>query len=112
MINYLRIKITPWIVLVVLFSFSCVKNEQPQYTQISVLMDVTDEHLKNENFVAENLPGFMEMMNLDKQTGGFSGGEIKLSFINEVSDSKSKSIKIESQGMAILIFVLLTKKLP
>ncbi|WP_346862875.1 hypothetical protein [uncultured Draconibacterium sp.] len=73
---------------------SC-KTETPQNTAISVLIDVTDERFKDENFIAENLPKFLTLMKLDKETGGFSGGEIKLSLINEVSDSRSKSIKIE-----------------
>lgn len=98
------------IVLVVLFAISCIKNEQPRYTQLSVLLDVTDEHLKNDRFVAENLPGFVEMMNLDKQTGGFSGGEIKLSFINEVSDSKSKTIKIAKGDPGLMGENPLTRK--
>jgi hypothetical protein len=73
---------------------SC-KTETPQSTAISVLIDVTDERFKDDNFIADNLPKFLALMKLDKETGGFSGGEIKLSLINEVSDSKSKSIKIE-----------------
>lgn len=72
---------------------SC-KTETPQNTAISVLIDVTDERFKDENFISENLPKFMSLMKLDKETGGFSGGEIKLSLINEVSDSKSKIVKI------------------
>jgi len=79
--------------LAILFS-SC-KTETPQKTAISVLIDITDERFKNENFVAENLPRLMELMKLDTETGGFSGGEIKLSLINEVSDSKSETIKIK-----------------
>lgn len=72
---------------------SC-KTETPQNTAISVLIDVTDEGFKDDHFIAENLPKFMALMQLDSETGGFSGGKIKLSLINEVSDSKSKTIKI------------------
>jgi len=74
---------------------SC-KSETPQKTTICVLIDVTDEKFKNENFTNENLSKFLSLMKLDKETGGFSGGEIKLSLINEVSDSKSKTVKIAS----------------
>lgn len=79
--------------IVVLLFFSC-KTETPQNTSISVLIDVTDERFKDENFIDENLPKFLSLMKLDKESGGYSGGEIKLSLINEVSDSKSKTIKI------------------
>jgi len=72
---------------------SC-KTEIPQNTYITVLIDVTDEKFKDDNFSKENLPKFLSLMKLDQQTGGFSGGEIKLSLINEVSDSKSKTVKI------------------
>lgn len=75
--------------------FSC-QEESVTTTQISVLIDVTDERFEDENFVAENLPKFLQIMNLDKETGGYSGGEVKLSLINEVSDSKSKTVKIEA----------------
>lgn len=75
---------------------SCGEKEKVQNTQICVLIDVTDEKFKDSNFVNENLPKFLNLMKLDEKTGGFSGGEIKLSLINEISDSKSKSIKIEA----------------
>lgn len=74
-------------------SISC-KTETPQKTAITVLIDVTDEKFKDNNFAQENLPKLLSLMKLDKQTGGFSGGEIKLSLINEVSDSKSETVKI------------------
>uniref|UniRef100_UPI003216377B hypothetical protein n=1 Tax=uncultured Draconibacterium sp. TaxID=1573823 RepID=UPI003216377B len=87
------IKILPLFILLLSF-FSC-KTETPQKTAITVLIDVTDERFKDSNFVSENLPKFLRLMKLNKETGGFSGGEIKLSLINEVSDSKSKTIKID-----------------
>lgn len=77
----------------VLIILSC-KEEKPQLTAISVLIDVTDERFKDEQFIADNLPKFLSLMKLDKNTGGFSGGQIKISLINEVSDSKSETIKI------------------
>lgn len=76
--------------------FSSCKTETPQTTAITVLIDVSDERFKDENFADENLPKFLSLMKLDKETGGFSGGEIKLSLINEVSDSKSLTVKIET----------------
>jgi len=72
---------------------SC-KNEVATTTQICVLIDVTDEKFQDESFVSENLPKYLKLMQLDKNSGGFSGGEIKFSLINEVSDSKSKTVKI------------------
>ena len=72
------------------------KSEIPQYTAITVLIDVSDEKFRDENFTAENVPKFLSLMKLDNKTGGFSGGEVKVSLINEVSDSKSKTIKIAS----------------
>jgi len=73
--------------------FSC-QVEPVTTSQICVLIDVTDNRFEDKNFVAENLPKFLQMMNLDKEVGGYSGGEIKLSLINEISDSKSKTVKI------------------
>lgn len=74
--------------------FSCNK-EEVQNTRICVLIDVTDEKFRDENFVDDNLPKLLSLMKLGKESSGFSGGEIKLSLINEVSDSKSKTIKLE-----------------
>jgi len=80
---------------------SC-KNELATNTQVCILIDVTDERFRDDNFVSENLPKYLKLMNLDKNTGGFSGGEIKFSLINEVSDSKSKTIKISSGKTGLL----------
>ena len=85
-------------ILLVLFAgllfFSCTE-EKTSTTTLCVLIDVSDKRFKNQDYVKENVPKLLHLMNLDKQTGGFSGGEIKLSLINEVSDSKSKTVKIE-----------------
>lgn len=70
--------------------------EKTQTTHICVLIDITDERFKSDNFADENLPKLLSAMNLDRQKGGYSGGEIKLSLINEISDSKSKTITIET----------------
>lgn len=80
-------------ILTIILLSAC-KNEVATTTQICVLIDVTDEKLQDESFISVNLPKYLRLMQLDKNTGGFSGGEIKFSLINEVSDSKSKTIKI------------------
>ena len=80
---------------------SC-KNEVAKTTQICILIDVTDEKFQDKSFVSENLPKYLKLMHLDKNTGGFSGGEIKFSLINEVSDSKSKTIKITTGETGML----------
>lgn len=85
-----------------LFIFNSCKEEKVTSTQICVLIDVSDKHFKEENFVVENTPRFLELMGLNKNTGGFSGGEIKLSIINEVSDSKSKTVKIAAAKTGLL----------
>lgn len=90
-----RNKTTVFILFLMFILNSC-KNEVAHTTQIGVLIDVTDERFKEENFVNNNLPKLLKLMHLDKQTGGFSGGEIKLSLISDVSDSKSKTIRIET----------------
>ena len=81
--------------------FSC-QEEPATTTQISVLIDVTDKRFEDKDFVSDNLPKLLQIMDLDKETGGYSGGEIKLSLINEVSDSKSKSIKIEAAKTGLM----------
>ena len=85
---------TGFLFLILLVILSSCTEEVAKTTQICVLIDITDERFKDDNFVAENLPKLLTLMHLKKETGGFSGGEIKLSLINEVSDSKSKSVKI------------------
>lgn len=77
------------------FLITSCTEEVAKTTQICVLIDVTDERFKDESFVSDNLPKFLKLMHLEKETGGFSGGEIKLSLINEVSDSKSKTVRIK-----------------
>ncbi|MEN8117831.1 MAG: hypothetical protein ABFS16_12670 [Bacteroidota bacterium] len=89
-----RIKIIFSTLTFMVMLISC-KTETPQNTAVCVLIDVTDERFRDDNFTSENLPKLLSLMKLDKETGGFSGGEIKLSLINEVSDSKSKTVKIE-----------------
>jgi len=88
-------------ILVVLLLSSC-KKETVETTQICVLIDVSDERFKDENFVTENTPKYLNIMGLNKETGGYSGGAIKLSIINEVSDSKSKTIKITAAETGLL----------
>jgi len=88
-----KLIIFPLLILFTLF-VSCT-SETAQTTAITVLIDVTDERFKDESFADENLPKLLTLMNLNKESGGFSGGSIKLSLINEVSDSKSRTIKIE-----------------
>ena len=68
--------------------------EKVETTAISILIDITDERFQDENFMEENLSKFLKLMKLDKEKGGYGGGEIKFSLINEVSDSKSLTTKI------------------
>ncbi|WP_167615485.1 hypothetical protein [Maribellus sediminis] len=90
------------IALLLVLIFSSCKKQEVQYTQVCVLIDVTDEKFRDDNFVTENLPKFLKLMKLDQASDGFSGGEIKLSLINEVSDSKSKTIKIATAETGML----------
>jgi len=83
-----------FILLFILILFSC-KKQEVQNTQICVLIDVTDEKFQDPNFTEENLPRLLKLMKLDEENGGYSGGEIKLSLINEISDSKSKTVSID-----------------
>lgn len=84
------------VVISVFAYFSCTnQKEKSRTTLVCVLIDVSDERFKDENFIHENLPKYFKLMNLDKSSGGFSGGELKFSLINEISDSKSKLVKIE-----------------
>lgn len=94
-------KIVFYVLLLFYLSTSC-KTEVAKTSDICVLIDVTDEKFKDENFVAESTPKLLKLMNLDKEKGGYSGGSIKLSLINEVSDSKSKTIKIEAGETGIM----------
>ncbi|GEM_PF-1729644 len=87
-----------FLVLVIAFGifFNSCREEKATTTSICVLIDVSDKRFKNQDYVNENVPKFLSLMKLSGQTGGFSGGQIKLSLINELSDSKSKTIKIET----------------
>lgn len=97
----MKLKYSIIALLLVLILSSC-KKQEVQYTQVCVLIDVTDEKFRDDNFVNENLPKFLKLMKLDQESDGFSGGEIKLSLINEVSDSKSKTIKIATAETGML----------
>jgi len=90
-----------FIFILTLLLFSC-KKQEVQNTQICVLIDVTDEKFRDESFTNENLPHFLKLMKLDSEEGLYSGGEIKLSLINEISDSKSKSIRIDPAETGML----------
>ena len=96
-----RLRIVPILFLVFIFINSCTE-EPATTTDICVLIDVTDARFKDDNFIDENLPKLLTLMNLSKETGGYSGGEIKLSLINEVSDSKSKTVKIETAQTGLM----------
>lgn len=98
------------LILLLAFLLTSCKNEVVTTTQICVLMDVTDESFQDETFVADNLPKYLKLMKLDKSIGGFSGGEIKFSLINEVSDSKSKTVKIASGKTGMMGENPLTRK--
>lgn len=87
---------------VVIFILNSCREEPSSTTNICVLIDVTDERFKDENFVSGNLPQLVKLMKLDKETGGYSGGEIKLSLINEVSDSKSKIVRIAAAETGLM----------
>jgi len=90
------------LVLLFLLTILSCKKQEVQNTQLCVLIDVTDEKFKDNNFIDENVPKFLQLMKLDSEDGAYSGGEVKLSLINEVSDSKSKSIKIETAETGML----------
>jgi len=89
------------IILLIFLSPGC-KKEPAATTQICVLIDVTDKNFQDEKVVSETLPKLLKMMNLDKENGGFSGGEIKFSLINELSDSKSKTVKLKTAESGLL----------
>ena len=89
-----------WAVLLMLL-FACEK-EKTTTTNICVLIDVTDEKFQDKNFNKDILPPLFKLMGLDKKNGGFSGGEIKFSLINEVSDSKSKRVQLKTAEPGLL----------
>lgn len=88
------------IVALVLLFQGCKKETTT--TSICVLIDITDAHFKGENVVSETLPKLLKLMHLNKRTGGFSGGEVKFSLINEISDSKSKTVKLNKAESGLL----------
>ncbi|HKI88283.1 MAG TPA: hypothetical protein VKA38_04590 [Draconibacterium sp.] len=88
--------------MVALLLFAGCKKEKATTTNICVLVDVTDVKFQDETVVSETLPKLLKLMNLDKESGGFSGGEIKFSLINEVSDSKSKQVKLKTAESGLL----------
>ncbi|HKI89104.1 MAG TPA: hypothetical protein VKA38_08760, partial [Draconibacterium sp.] len=89
-------------IVALLFLFPGCKKEVATTTNICVLVDVTDAKFQDENMIPETLPKLLKLMNLDKEKGGFSGGEIKFSLINEVSDFKSKLVKLKTAESGLL----------
>lgn len=90
-----------FLLVMILFTLSC-KKQEVQNTQVCALIDVTDEKFQDTGFTNENLPHILKLMKLDEENGGYSGGEVKISLINEISDSKSKSVLIEPAETGML----------
>jgi hypothetical protein len=88
--------------VILLFLSPACRKEIATTTNICVLVDVTDAKFQDENVVSETLPKLLKLMHLDRETGGFAGGEIKFSLINEVSDSKSKFVKLKTAESGLL----------
>ncbi len=91
-----------FIVFLSMVVFSSCKEEKASTTNITFLLDITDEKFNTENFDSENINSILKLMNLDKEQGGFSGGEVRVSLINDVSDSKSKKTSIATAQGGLL----------
>lgn len=73
-----------------------------KFTNVFILVDVTDQVFRDQNVVVENVPRLLKMMNIDTMTAGMSGGEVKLFTINDLSETKSSTVKL-AQGVAGLL---------
>lgn len=88
-----------FIFLIAIFFSNCGTEEK--FTEVYVLIDVTDKTLKENKAVNQSIPKILKKIGVSSQNGGYSGGEVKLFLINELSESISSTFRIEKgvQGM-------------
>ena len=87
--------------LFVLINPAC-NEEKASTTIITFLLDITDDKFYTEHFNSVNANSILKLMNLNKEQGGFSGGEVRVSLINDVSDSKTRKTSIATAEGGLL----------
>ncbi len=93
-----------WFIIILICTsvFWGCKTEEATTTSICLLLDVSDERFNNEKFLPDNINSILHLMKLDREKGGFSGGEVKISLINDISDSKSEKASIPAAKPGLL----------
>jgi hypothetical protein len=87
--------------LSIIFLTGC-DNGKPKYTTIYLLVDVTDKSLKDSQILVNSVPKILTKMGVSATTGGNAGGEVKIFVINDLSDSPSVSVKLNSDPGGLL----------
>jgi hypothetical protein len=59
-----------------------------------MLIDVTDHTLKNRDLLKSSIPQILTAIGVSTSSGGYSGGEVKIFTINDLSDSPSKTVTL------------------
>jgi hypothetical protein len=98
----MKTKLNGLILIITLLIISSCKTETSVFTSICILIDVTDEKFNDTSYLPDNISSILNLMQIDKENGGFSGGEVKFSLINDISDSKSKTVVINKAKPGLL----------
>jgi len=88
--------------LLTLFSICGCHNGKEQYTSIYLFIDVTDTIFKNPETYLSDIPIIIKEIGIDTIRGGFNGGEVKMFLLNNVSQTKSVTVKL-NKGISGLL---------
>ena len=72
------------------------KSKPPKETTVLILLDVTDEYLRNDKLFFDALKQVFEVIDVDTINNFSNGGTIILQTLNDLSDSPQKKIKLLS----------------
>jgi hypothetical protein len=100
-----RYKFNATLTLITLFTFSllgCESNSDAKFSDVYILIDVTDKSFRDNNIILESVPKILNKMNIDPDKLGMSGGEVKIFTINDLSETKSLTVKLP-QGVEGLL---------
>jgi hypothetical protein len=77
-------------------------GNKPKHTNIYILVDVTDSLFKDNQILVDSVPKILNKIGVSTTTGGDAGGETKIFVINDLSDSPSVSVKLNSDPGGLL----------
>ena len=82
--------------------YGCGDTQKVKLSDVYIMIDVTDKDFKDENVISESVPKILKKMNIDPTKADMAGGEIKIFTINDLSETKSTTVKL-AQGLEGLL---------